>query len=258
MAHASRICSLLFFVSLPICPSRATSVVVLANKSQIGVAADQKVISNGKRLPDDCKILRQGDLLFTLAGRVRDLDGRRYDARNILVQASKGLTDLSPIRQRFDELVMAPLQKQVDHDFEHNPQSFQKSNHSAFLEMIIFRVTSAGSEMVQSVFYVSIGETAKLEPPTHRSCTAGNGDCQLTAGEQDGMTEYLYEHPFTTNLAADAERLVKFEAHRHPDKVGGKITVILIDENGIHSANSNDKCPVNWGDPTSAVHRSTE
>ena len=207
----------------------------------------RKLETNGRKLPDACKILRHGDFFFTFAGTITNTSGSsaKYDARDILVRASKGLTSLTAIADRFDQLVANPLQKQIDDDFRKKPASFAQRTVS--LEMIIFRVTSRGSEIAQSVFPLLVGKTAIVGKPGHRSCMAGVGDCKLTAGEQDGMKEYFDELPPTNDLAADAERLVKFEANRHPNEIGGKITVLLIDGTGVHSADTNDKCPINWG-----------
>ncbi len=245
--------SLLVVWALVICSaSHATSVVVLANKTQIGVAADHKVLrANGSRLPDTCKIMRHGNFFFSFSGTVSNgnMESTKFNLMDVLVQASNGLKDLDAIVQKFDEAALGPMQEQLNYDFAYHRDSFRrqiKSVQSTYLEMIIFRVTPGGSEMVQSVFPATFGKMAKVEKPYHRVCKAGQGECQLTVGEQDRMIDYLQEHPYTTDLAADAERLVEFEARLNPKNVGGKITVLLIDSTGVHTADTSDRCPIEW------------
>ena len=55
-------------------------------------------------------------------------------------------------------------------------------------------------------------------------------------------------------LAADARRLVEFEALRRPKDVGERITVLLIDNTGVHPADTRDKCPVEWRSKPPATH----
>jgi len=54
---------LLFVALLIVCPEiRATSIVLLASKTQIGIAADHKAErTNGSSLPDVCKIMHHRD-----------------------------------------------------------------------------------------------------------------------------------------------------------------------------------------------------
>jgi hypothetical protein len=252
---------LLFVALLIVCPEiRATSIVLLASKTQIGIAADHKAErTNGSSLPDVCKIMHHRDFFFALAGTVSQGDSydTRYNAMDILIRASAGLDDLDAIDQRFDQLIVAPLQTQVTYDFQHFPNWFLVQRHlkePPALEMTVFQITPAGPVMVECVSDDVSEGIGKNWQPYHHSCKAGEGECRLTVGSQDGMKEYLDEHPFTDDLAADAQRLVEFEALRRPKDVGGRITVLLIDNTGVHPADTRDKCPVEWRSKPPATH----
>jgi hypothetical protein len=244
------------------CPSvRATSIVVLASKTEIGVAADRKVTKpNGTTLPDVCKIMHHGDFFFALSGTVSrgKIDDTRYNAMDIVIRASEGLKDINAIDERFDHLIAAPLQEVVEDDFERFPDSFREKRRlkePPALEMLIFRITPTGPEMVESVFPMTfLKASVKIGRPYHHYCKAGQGECQLTVGTQDGLKEYLDDHPFTSDVAADAQRLVEFEKRRRPREVGGKITVLLIDSSGVHRADTSDKCPVEWRSRPPTAH----
>lgn len=196
---------LLFVALLIVCPEiRATSIVLLASKTQIGIAADHKAErTNGSSLPDVCKIMHHRDFFFALAGTVSQGDSydTRYNAMDILIRASAGLDDLDAIDQRFDQLIVAPLQTQVTYDFQHFPNWFLEQRHlkePPALEMAVFQITPAGPVMVESVFPMTFLKVAvRIGKPYHHSCKAGEGECRLTVGSQDGMKEYLDEHPFT-------------------------------------------------------------
>ena len=243
----------LIVVCLLCSTSDATSIVILANKMQIGIAADHKVTSRVRGViePDVCKIMSHGDFFFSFSGTVSKggMYGAEFNVMDILVKASKGLSDLSLIVERFDKLVAVPLQRQIYIDYANHRESFREQIglvDSPVLELILFRVLASGTEMEQSVFPADFRKTVRIKQPFHRACRAGVGECQLTVGAQDGMMEYIQEHPFTSDLAADAERLVEFERRRRPMDVGGKITVLLIDSSGVHPADTSDKCPVEW------------
>ena len=196
---------LLFVALLIVCPEiRATSIVLLASKTQIGIAADHKAErTNGSSLPDVCKIMHHRDFFFALAGTVSQGDSydTRYNAMDILIRASAGLDDLDAIDQRFDQLIVAPLQTQVTYDFQHFPNWFLVQRHlkePPALEMAVFQITPAGPVMVESVFPMTfLKVSVRIGKPYHHFCKAGEGECRLTVGSQDGMKEYLDEHPFT-------------------------------------------------------------
>jgi hypothetical protein len=237
-------------------PTVATSIVLLSNKTQIAVAADSRVTGpHGHVGPDICKIWRHGNFFFVFSGTVSrgSIPDTRFNAMDILVRASRGLNNFEEIDHRFDQLIRAPLQEQLDYDFAHDRESFRERmqvKEPPVLELVIFGMTPNGPEMVQSVITVSFTlDRAKLGKTYHHSCKSGVGDCFLTAGTQDEIQAYLKDHALSGDLATDAERLVKIEAAARPQTVGGPIRVILVDRTGVDKKDPQDPCPTEWREP---------
>jgi hypothetical protein len=163
------------------------------------------------------------------------------------VKASSGLKDFEQIDRRFDELIRAPLQKQIEFDFKDDPASFREKMQvpePPVLELVIYGITPDGPAMVQSVITANfVGGRAKIGKIYHHVCKNGFGNCFLLLGVQDEIVKDAEKHPVTGDLPADAERFVNVEANARPHEVGGLIRVVLIDKNGVDKKNPQDSCP---------------
>jgi hypothetical protein len=234
--------------------ARATSIVVLANKTEIAVAADSKAKTiDGLSLPDNCKILRHGNLFFVMAGTVSKgtISSTDYNAMDIFVRASRDSSDLEQIDRRFDQLIAGPLQHQIDYDFAHNRNSFREQmrfEESQVLQVVMFEMTRSGPYMVGSYFPITFPgkKSAKIGNPYHKLCKEGVGDCYLVLGEEDAIQKYVKDHPISGDLAAQAEKFVRLEVLDQPENVGGRIAVVLINSTGLYRRDSRNPCPREW------------
>jgi hypothetical protein len=231
----------------------ATSIVILANQTQIAVAADSKMLARRGREHKElnvCKIWSHRNFFFAFAGMFANDSSDAaagYSAVNLLLKASTGLKDFEKIDSRFDNLIRAPLQRQIDADFAADPASFRekhKGPEPIVLELAIFGITSNGTEMLQSNVTLSfVGGRPKIGKINHYSCKNGTGDCFMPLGARNAIDNEVAIRPLTGDLAADAERLVNVEVQALPQSVGGPIRVILIDRSGVDKRNPQDSCP---------------
>jgi hypothetical protein len=230
----------------------ATSIVLRASKTQIAVAADSKMRMGPHQqiVKNICKIWQHRDFFFAFAGTISNSSSslNKYNAVKLVIEASKGSTDFEQIDRRFDQLIRAPLQKQLDYDFDHDREIFSerlKVAEPPELELAIFGLTPNGPEIIQSVvsFRVIAGRP-KIGNIYHHSCKSGVGNCLLFLGAQGEITDDLQHHQLTDDMAADAERLVNVEAAARPDEVGGPIVVISIDQSGLDKKDPQLACPL--------------
>jgi len=171
----------------------------------------------------------------------------RFNAIDLLIEASKGLEDYEKIDLRFDQLIRAPLQKQIDFDFADDRERFRERMQVAeppALELVIFwnhaEWTGDGPERHHAQLHWQSGENREDIPSQLQEWF---WQLLLLLGAQDEITKDVAVHPLTGDLPADAERLVKVEAKARPNEVGGPIRVILLDKNGLDKKNPPDSCP---------------
>jgi hypothetical protein len=226
----------------------ATSIVVLANTTQIAVAADSKqMTAKGQPSPDVCKIFRYGQFFVVMAGIINN--NAMYNPIQTLAKAAKGVTDLVEIQKRFDRLIKGSLQTQVDFRLANVPgyeQQVRLTKPNAF-EIIIFQLTSNGPTLVQSLFPIQIPREGSVTVgnPYHNTCKNGEGECSLAIGDTEEIKQFTEKyHLEGRDLVADATNLVHIEAVAHPDTVGGNINLLLIDSTGTHQINTLPGCPV--------------
>jgi hypothetical protein len=207
--------------------AKATSIVVLANKTQIAVAADSKEIkANGQPSSDVCKIFRYGKFFAVMGGTINS--NAMYNPIQTLAKAAKGVTDLEEIQKGFDRLIKEPLQAQLDFKVANNQDTNSKCRFPT-------RFPKEGGVTVGNVY--------------HNTCKNGEGECELVIGDMEAMKKFLEKHHLDgRDLVVEATNLVHIEAVAHPDTVGGTINQLLIDSTGTHRINNTlPGCPVEEG-----------
>jgi hypothetical protein len=108
-------------------------------------------------------------------------------------------------------------------------------------------VTPTGPILAESLFPVQFLKEGKVKigDPYHNICKDGEGECSLVIGTGDEAREFVRNHPLKgQDLIGDAANLVRIEAAAQPDKVGGNISMLLIDSAGDHPINMSPGCPL--------------
>jgi|HubBroStandDraft_6_1064221.scaffolds.fasta_scaffold79430_3 hypothetical protein len=222
-------------------PARGTSIVVLANRTQIAVAADSaETDSKGKNNRQACKIFRLRNFFFVVSGTFRK------DEIDSLAVAAQGTDDLVEIQKRFNELVKKPLEAVVENRLAHVPSyAMELRGNTQVLQVIIFRLDPTGPVLAESMFPFKLLKSGKvrIEDAQTRICKNGEGECSLIIGEAEEAKQYVSKHPLGQDLIADAEQLVRIEAEAHPGTVGGNISMLLLDAGGTHPINMSPGCP---------------
>ncbi len=224
-------------------PARGTSIVVLANKTQIAVAADSaETDSKGRYNQQACKIFRLHNFFFVISGILR------IDEIKSLAEAAQGTDDLVEIQTRFNQLVKKPLESVVENRLVHIPGYAKELRlNTQVLQIIIFRLDPTGPVLAESMFPFQLlkSNKVKIEDAQTRLCKNGEGECSLIIGEAEEAKKYVAEHPLKgQDLIADAEQLVHIEADAKPGIVGGNISMLLLDAAGSHPINMSPGCPL--------------
>jgi hypothetical protein len=220
-----------------------TSIVVLANKTQIAVAADSAQQGNrGEHSTDACKIFRFRKFYFVMAGAVV------RDENQKIAEAAQGTNNLLEIQKRFNQTGRQSVEDLVNYRLEHVPNYRKelRSNTQAF-QIIFFEMTAKGPLLAESLFSFQILGTGKVRvgQPQTRLCKYGDGECSLGIGENEEAKKYISDHPLKgQDLIADAEKLVRIEAEAQPKAVGGNINMLLLDGSGEHPINMSPGCPL--------------
>jgi hypothetical protein len=227
------------FTSLP---AEGTSIVVLANKTQIAVAADSAERGpKGGHTQRACKIFHFRDFFFVMAGAIRD------DRIHSLAEAAQGIDNLIEIQQRFDRIVKKPLENTINDRLANIPNyASELRKTTQVFQIIVFKLTSTGPILLESLFpyrWLKNGKV-RIDEPITKTCKDGEGECSLIIGEEGEAREFADKHPLKgQDLVLDAENLVRIEAEAHSDTVGGNINLLLIDAAGTHPINMSPGCP---------------
>jgi hypothetical protein len=236
------VCMLVAIFLVTSLPAHGTSIVVLANKTQIAVAADSA--ENGPKGGHDegaCKIFKFRNFFFVMAGAVK------MDEIQSLAEAAQGTNNLIEIRRRFNQLVRKPLENIINYRLTHIPNYVDELRKSTqVFQIIMFKLNPTGPLLLESLFPYRLLKNGqvRIDEPNINTCKDGDGECSLIIGEGDKAREFVAEHPLKgQDLVADAANLVRIEAGEHSDIVGGNINLLLLDAAGTHLLNMSPGCP---------------
>ena len=217
----------------------ATAIVIVANPTEIYVAADTKLYRSEEKI---CKIYQIGSVYWAMSGvTANSVTG--YDVARIVKQSYATGQSVEKTLDSFDKRVREPLAKTLTH-LSHYPIFEAVRRHP--LE-IAFWAFEHGKPIIGSITYTSNVNgnqlTLSIVNRGLQDCSAKDQECAVFLGVKGKSFPYAQTKDWGPNLASAAHMFMDMSLKEAPDTVGKPIEeLIILPDGNNHWATSNKYC----------------
>jgi hypothetical protein len=226
--------------------THGTSVAALRTNQGVFVAADSKTVqTHNRRQPLlECKIHREGDVFFAIAGHKRELT-TGWDATPLARTACRHQGSVASKVIRFEAIVEQPLRSMLADVLRLEPEYCQKY----IVDRLVLQLAFFGLEDASPYLYVRsykvTSSLAGLDVTLENRTDAVGPDNKIALlGEYDAIDQFIASNPRYYELppALLVERLVQVEIDAVPHLVGPPIDVVQVTRDGVQWIRRKPEC----------------
>lgn len=235
------------FLSVPV---HATTVSVIRTPQHIVVAADSLFIYEGIGSKYECKIIKQGNMYFAIAG-LRDDKKSGFFADGLAIRAAEYSTTLHEAAVRFAASGADPFGKALERIRRNAPTYYaEKIKTRPEPLQIVFFAMEHGAPTYELVYFTVTDKPRRRVAVTpHRidcpgdGCPNGNG-VRILGENQAAEKASNREAAFWRGVSDEeaARKIVRIEEIDSPTDVGGGIDVLTLDKTGAHWTQPQHEC----------------
>jgi hypothetical protein len=219
--------------------ARPTSVVILANPTEIVVAGDSKVYGSDEKI---CKIFKVGSLYWTMSG-VTGNSITGYDVGSIVRASYVPGQSVARTLDVFMQTVIRPLQRTMIHDLPFPGFKLEKNSPL----QIAFWGFENGHPVIAYTKYTTTGPGDQIRVvPVGKQIVEETDPTRADAvviGVDTKIVQYAEAHPnWLRDLEASAHLFISLAIEESPQTVGYPISVLSIDRHGFRWTNPNECC----------------
>ncbi len=227
----------IFFLFCSFSESLATSIVVLAYKDRVMVAADSKTTDFAQAKENyrtTCKIHIEPGFIFASSGNtsVRDENQVYFDVTMLIKKIAHESKSLRKTVDSFTKSVVQPLAISMNTLKSRYPQ---QTPSGLVLSNVFVTLQNGQSAIYLRRFFVRFERRGTfIDPKSTDYYPPANRHIKLFMGINKEMTEYDAKHPQwpASDEIEGIKRLLNLEIKAHPDKVGPPIDIYLLGANG--------------------------